>query len=109
RDVWCAYLAGDQRYGYEHVVVRRNDDGTFCYEVETRLLMDVLGQRQEMTEMTKAVVTADYATVSLDVQSKTLAGPSRLQGKVEKGQFVVIRDREGGQARVSVPLVDHPL
>jgi len=109
RDVWHAYLAGDQRYGYEHVVVRRNDDGTFCYEVETRLLMDVLGQHQKMTEMTKAVVTADYAPVSLDVQSKTLAGPSRLQGKVEKGQFMVIRDREGGQARVSVPLVAHPL
>jgi len=61
RDVWYVYVAGDQRWGYEHVTVRRQEDGTFSYEVETRMLLDLLGQQQEMTEKGKYIVTAFVA------------------------------------------------
>lgn len=104
RDVWYVYVAGDQHWGYEHVTVRRDEDGTFCYEVEARMLLDFLGQQQEMTSKAKYVVTADYVPVSLDVQNGTLAGASRQRGKVENGSLVLTSEREGGQTTTVVPL-----
>jgi hypothetical protein len=104
RDVWYVYVAGQQRWGYEHLTVRRENHDRFRYESETRLLLDVLGQRQEMSEKAKYMVTATYEPVSLDVQTSTLAGASRLVGKVEKGSLVLTRQREGPLATAVVPL-----
>ncbi len=109
RDVWYVYVAGDQHWGYEHVTVRRENDGTFCYEVKSRLLLDLLGQQQEMTSKAKYVLTADYVPVSIDVQNKTFAGASRLRGKVEKGSLVLTCDREGGQTTTVAPLAPNLL
>ena len=104
RDVWYVFVAGDQQYGYYHVTVRRQDDGAFCYEVETRMLLDLLGQRQEMTEKAKYVATAEYAPVSLESESKSLSGTARLQGRIEGERFVLNYQREGLRRTASIDL-----
>ena len=102
RDVWYVYVADDQQYGWAHVTVSRQDDGAFCYEVETRALMDLLGQRQEITEKAKYVVTAEYAPVSLEVDGKSLSGPTRLQGRVDGDRLVLDYQSAGLRRTASI-------
>lgn len=89
RDVWYAYVAGKQAYGSEHLVVRRRDDGNFAYEVETRMLLDFFGQREEMAEKGTYVVTPQLEPVSVDLQYKRQAGTVQIHGKAEGRRLVV--------------------
>ncbi len=92
RDVWYVFVEGEQRYGYEHVTVRRQEGGTYRYEVESRLLLELLGQRQEITSKEACVVTANFEPVSLETDSATPAGARRVRGRVEGKQFVLVSE-----------------
>lgn len=94
RDVWYAYVAKEQRYGYDHVVVRRQDDGNFRYEIETRALIDFLGQREEITEKGTYVVTPQLEPVSVELECKRQAGTVRVHGKAEGRRLMVTWQRD---------------
>jgi len=98
RDEWRVYIDGEQRYGYEHTTVRRQDDGTFVYRVEARLLLDLLGQRQEISGKGTYVVSSKFEPVSLDAEGVTAAGARKAQGRVEGKQLVLVLE-QGGQRR----------
>jgi len=95
RDVWYAYEEGGQRYGFEHVTVEKREDGNFAYRIESRLLVDFLGQRQEMTQSGTFIVTPALEPVSLQQEGKQQSGAVRTTGHVEGGNLVLVYEREG--------------
>ena len=93
REVWYAYIADGQRYGSEHITVRRLDDGTFRYDVARRVLIDLLGQRQESTDRTTYIVTADLQPVSLAGERTDMSGTVRIRGEARDGRFSLRYER----------------
>ena len=104
RDAWYAYVADDQQYGYEHITVERQDDGNYAYRLERRLLVDLLGQKQEIAENATYVVRSDFRPVSLDVERTQLSGTVRLRGKIDGDNFAVTYERDGLRRTANVPL-----
>jgi hypothetical protein len=109
RAVWYAYVADGRQYGYEKVAVTRQEDGNFRYDVERRILFDLLGQRQETTQRAKYVVTATYQPVSLDREDRQQSGRTQITGQAQAGRFAVTYEREGLTRRQSFDLTRQPL
>lgn len=109
RDVWYVYVTGEQRYGYDHTTVRRQEDGTYRYEVEERLLFDLLGQRQEILSKATYVVTAGFEPVSLDMENTMPAGTTRIRGHVEGNKFVLVSEKGKEQRTSRIDMSLRPL
>ncbi len=96
RDVWYAFVDGDQRYGYQHVQVAKAADGNYRYAVNTRMLLDVLGaQRQEITGHAEYVVTPDLWPVSLTGDWTLMSGSSRVRGLMDGRKLTLTIVRSG--------------
>lgn len=104
RETWHAYVTEDQRYGYEHISVERQDDGNIAYRLERRLLVDLLGQKQEISEKGTYVVRPDYSPVSLELERSQLSGAVRIRGRVEGDNFALTYERDGLHRTGAVPL-----
>ncbi len=96
RDVWYAFVEGDQRYGYQHVQVTRLPDGNYRYAVRSRILLDLMGvQRQEITGRGEYVVTPDLWPVSLEGDWTQMSGTSRVSGRMEGRKLTLTIERAG--------------
>ena len=109
RDVWYAYEADGQRFGFEHIIVERRDDGNFAYRVDNRLLVDFLGQRQEITQTGTFIVTPALEPVSLKQEAKRASGATRTTGRVEGSDFILVYERAGLRRKARIKLADEPM
>jgi hypothetical protein len=109
RDVWYAYEDGDLRYGFEHVTVEKREDGNFAYRLESKLLLDLSGQRQELTQNSTFIVTPALEPVSLEEEGKQQSGATRTTGHVEGSELVVVYQREGLRRERRIDLSRKPL
>ena len=109
RDAWYAYEEGGQRYGFEHVTVEKRDDGNFAYRLQSRLLLDLLGQRQEVTQSGTFIVTPALEPVSLQQEAKQQSGATRMTGHVEGGELILVYEREGLRRERRIDLSQKPL
>ena len=95
RELWHAIVYEGQRCGYEHVTVARLPDGNFRYAVDTRLLISLLGARQEITRRAEYVVTPSFRPVSVKVEGKQLSGDVAAEGRARGDRLVVTFTRAG--------------
>lgn len=106
RDVWYVLVADGQRYGHQHVVVERQADGSYRYQVRTRVLIDLFGvQKQEITGRVVWVVDSKYAPISMHARTEMATGTRSFNGRVEAGRFV-IREEGSDSAQSHVLAAD---
>lgn len=93
RDVWYAFVADGQRYGQQHVVVSRQSDGNYRYQVRTRMLMNLFGvQKQEIISESEWVVSEAYGPVSVKTRSEMATAKKSMNGRIEDGLLVIRHD-----------------
>ncbi len=92
RNVWHAYVADGQRYGYQHTTVTKRPDGNFRYIVELRVLIDMFGvQKQEITSRAEYAVTPTYELLTMKSESEQASGTARVTGRVQDGKLLITR------------------
>ncbi len=99
RDVWHAFVADEQRYGYQHTVVTALPQGRYRYVSDSRILLDVLGvQKQEHAARVEYIVTSALQPLSVTADIQQPSGPTRTRGCVEQGRLRLLT-REGALVR----------
>ena len=68
-DTWYVYVDEDTQYASQHVAKRTLASGNIEYRIDSRVLYDLLGNRQEETTDATYVVTPDFAPVSARVHT----------------------------------------
>src|SRR5262245_48243164 len=81
-DTWRVTSAGGTSYASTHRQLNRQPDGGWRVNEESRALVDVLGQQQEMTSTTQILSTAEFAPLEYRSQSNSLSGELTCEGKV---------------------------
>ena len=109
RDVWLAYVLGDQKYGYEHLTVTKRDDGKYAYKIESKLQLNFLGQQQEITQSGTYIVTANLEPVSVDLEGSQLSGKTHTSGHVEGNELVMTFLHDDLQRQQKINLADQPI
>lgn len=95
RDVWFEYVQDGVRFGYRHVVVARQADGTFQYRVASKVQIDLFGsQKQEVVTQATYVVTSAFRPVSMRYVTTDMSGKRSVDGEVV-GDALVLRVRRG--------------
>ncbi len=95
RDVWHRYVDGETAFGSVHTVVTKQPDGNYKYSVETRLLLDLLGQRSQITTNEQYVVKPNLQPVSVHKTTRQESGQIELTGRVEGNTLVLERNAYG--------------
>ena len=100
-EAWYVYVDKQVPYGSEHVVKRSLANGDVEYRVETRVLIDLLGTRQEEFATATYVFrpAPGFRPVSLQVNSKRSSGTVEVTGAVEGDRFVMRREANGLKRR----------
>ncbi len=109
RDVWDSMVDDGQRYGYVHTVVTRLPDGNFLFDVETRLLMEFLGEKHDMSSRTEYVVTKEYRLVRTEMTGMRTSGPVRASGKVVDGKLILSTEQAGVEQNRTVDLPEEAI
>jgi len=95
RDVWHRYVDGETAFGSVHTVVTKQPDGNYKYSVETRLLLDLLGQRSQITTNEQYVVKPNLQPVSVHKTTRQESGQIELTGRIEGNTLVLERNAYG--------------
>ncbi len=94
-DIWQVASSGGTPYSAIHTRRTRAADGSEYLRQESRVLIDVLGQRQEMSDSTECRSTVEFYPMSYRYQQRSMSGDSTGEGRVEGNEFVlVLRRRE---------------
>jgi len=108
-EAWYVYVDKDVQYGSEHVVKRKLPNGNVECQVETRVLLDLLGARQEESISATYVVTPDFRPVSLQVLVQRSSGRVEITGEVKDEQFVMRRESNGLRRSSTIDLRQRPV
>ena len=88
RETWHAFVANGQRYGYERVKVSKRTDGNYLYSVDSRVLIDLMGQqKQEYLSKAEYVVTPSYQPVSVHLEVNGPTGKLSVNGTARDGEL----------------------
>jgi hypothetical protein len=109
RDIWYAYVADGQRYGYQHTTVTALPDGNFRYTLESRVLYDLLGTKQDQTNRVEWVVTAAYEPVSLRSEGSQESGKTLIVGRVEGSRMMLTIECAGLKRSRTIDLSGKPI
>ena len=104
RDVWHAYVEDGNRFGSVHTTVSRQADRGKSYVVESRVLLDLLGQKQEIVTSEEYRVSADLKPVSVRSTIRQLSGTVEIAGHVEDDVLVIERKSHGFKRTVRIEL-----
>jgi len=77
-----AHLSGGERYASQEIQVERLPDGNYRYEIEARVLIDLLASRKEIGLRGEYVVTPELRPVSVHVESEDLKQRQLVTGQV---------------------------
>jgi len=108
-DDWYLFIDDQLAYGSEHVVRRTLDGGHLEYQIETRVLIDFLGARQEESTSATYVVTSDLQPISLSVVTQRSSGRVELTGSVEDAKFILHRESNGLRRSSAIDLGRRPI
>ena len=95
RDRWYAYVEGEQRYGYQHVRVTELENGNLQYTTDSRVLVTLFGQQQEITGRGALIVTPAFRPVSLESEWTQLSGSGKGSA-VMKGRTLEVTVEHSG-------------
>lgn len=105
RDYWLKTERKGTGFSYEHLTIRKLEDGNFEYHVDRLAKMDVIGQNpQDMIQMGTFIVNADLLPISIDFHVQFQAKKARITGKYENGKMhLTIEDEEGKVLKREIP------
>lgn len=109
QESWDVIQSGQTDFGSIHTVREQLPDGNRRIVEETRYLVDLLGQRQELRETHEWVVTAQFEPVSCRSESQGSAAASGAQGRVEDGNLVVVVERAGSRLERKISMESKPI
>ncbi len=109
RDVWYTISSGDVVFGSVHSVQRVQPDGTRRLTENTRMLVNLFGQRQETTESLDCVVGPSLEPVSFQHRSQLQSGVTTAEGRMMDDELVIDIRGVGGTLTRRIPLSKHPL
>ncbi len=95
RDLWYAIGDGGQPHGNMHIQVRRLEDGGTEYVIQLLLLLELLGERQELRSSSTAVVEPDLSLRHLESESEQMSGRTRLRVRATKDGHTLEREQDG--------------
>lgn len=105
REAWQAYVAANGApYGYRRTILTELPDGRLQFRVETKVLIDFLGQRQENVSTGEFVVANDLQPISFQKESQTLSGKTTAKGTVRDGELVVVLERGDHKQEKKIPI-----
>ena len=104
RDELLAYVHDGQRYGYHHTTVTKLPDGNLKYGVDERVLVDLLGEKQETTGHSEWIVSPSYAIVSFSIKKASLSGRLHRTGRAKDGKLVVDGTGSGARRRPTLDI-----
>ncbi len=108
-EAWYVQVHGDAPYGSEHVTSTRLDDGNVEYRINSRMLLNLLGTRQEITSTANYVVTPEFQPMSLRVESRKRSGSSQIEGTKDGDSFHLRRSSNGLEREAVIDLRQHPI
>jgi hypothetical protein len=110
-EAWHVYVDKQVPYGSEHVVKRSLANGDVEYRVETRVLIDLLGTRQEESTTATYVFRPALAfrPVSMQVNINRPSGTVEVTGAVEGDRFVMRREANGLKRSAVIDLRQRPI
>ncbi|MBX3375030.1 MAG: transglutaminase domain-containing protein [Phycisphaeraceae bacterium] len=89
RERWSVAVDGETTWGATRLRVTRLDGDRRSYVADTRLLVELLGTRQEMRTHTHAVVSATFAPLRVESEVTTHSGTAHVRGEATDDGFVV--------------------
>lgn len=95
RDVWYVISDGPQRYGSMHVVVRRLDAGQTEYAVQSRVMVEFLGAKQEFQTSSVAVLAPDLSLVRLESHSAQGSDSGTVRASATSDGWAVEHEQDG--------------
>jgi hypothetical protein len=108
-DIWQVASSGGTPSSSIHTRRTRAADGSEYLTQESRILIDVLGQRQEMSESSECRATAAFFPQSYHYQLRSLSGDSTGEGRVEGNEFVLVLRRGAMTLERRASLADKPI
>lgn len=106
---WFVIEANQSPYGSQHILRRTLENGNLEYRVEMRVLVDLLGQREDYSSTTTYVVTPDFLPVSIHSHTKRSSGEVLLNGTAEAGHLILTRESNGLTRSSQIDLQNRPL
>ena len=108
-EAWYVYVDNETMYASEHVTKRRLASGDIECRVHSRVLLDLLGNRQE--EITDAiyVVTQDLSPVSATVHTKRASGEITFACEKDGDNLQIRRVSNGLSRSSAINLAQHPI
>jgi hypothetical protein len=108
RDYWLKCERKGTPYAYEHVSVRRLDDGHLEYKCESRAKLDVIGVcPQDIARTGTYVVDVYLRPISFDMQLSSRAKDVHVTGTYRDGQmYLTIADKGSEVRKRPVPFED---
>lgn len=94
RDVWHVISSGDVKFGSIHKSVKNLPKGQTRIVSESRMLTELLSQRQEAKTKFDCEVSETLSPLSCSLISESLSGILRATGRVEGEEFIVTLKRE---------------
>ena len=92
-DAWYVGSIRDVPFSSLHTTKQRQADGTIRFTHETRSLVDLLGQRQELRKKFECVVSQSLEPISCHFESHGQSGAATARGHVEGREFVMSFER----------------
>ena len=108
-DTWYVYVDEDTQYASQHVAKRTLASGNTEYRIDSRVLYDLLGNRQEETTDATYVVTPDFAPVSTMVHTTRASGEVRITGEIDGDHFIIRRESNGLRRSSTIDLKQRPI
>lgn len=101
RDLWYAMSQGETRWGSNHTQVTRSDDGQLKFRVETRVLVNFLGQRQEIRYVGEHVTSESLRPISLQAETGGMSGKSTIRAELVGDTLHITSIQQGEESRES--------
>jgi hypothetical protein len=108
-DTWYVYVDEETQYASQHVAKRTLASGNTEYRIDSRVLYDLLGNRQEETTDATYVVTPDFAPVSARVHTTRASGEVEITGEIDGDHFIIRRESNGLRRSSTIDLTQRPI
>lgn len=105
KDYWLKTVRKGTGFAYEHMTIRKLENGNLEYHIDSLAKTDVAGQNpQDMIQTGTYTVTADLIPVSIDFHIQFEVKKAHITGEYKNGLLhLVIEDEEGKVLKRDIP------
>lgn len=85
RDFWLKFERKGTAFGYEHINIRKAENGCFEYRSDVHIKVDLLGLKDDVIQKGTYIVDANLLPISFDLRLKSRAKDEHVTGKYADG------------------------